>query len=201
MPSQRQIDANRRNAKKSTGAQTPEGRAAVRSNFLRHGLTAQTAVLANENREHFDEMLEAFQAEYRPAGPTENLLVHQMVMAAWRLPRMRGIETGLFNLGISDLHDDSKLTTPASKKTSARHLSFGTTLPTPAPSKTSSVTSRASSAHSIGRFTSYSGFAQVERPFMTQPVATVRARKQILQIKANPRIGHRYRFKRTIAST
>jgi hypothetical protein len=73
---------------------------------LRHGLTAQTAVLANENREHFDEMLEAFQAEYHPAGPTENLLVHQMVTAAWRLARMRGIETGLFNLGLSDLQDE-----------------------------------------------------------------------------------------------
>jgi len=87
MSSQRQIVANRRNAQKSTGPQTPEGRAAVHSNALRHGLTAQTAVLANENREHFDEMLEAFQAEYHPARPTEDLLVHQMIMAAWRLAR------------------------------------------------------------------------------------------------------------------
>jgi hypothetical protein len=55
---------------------------------LTHGLTAQTA--ANENREHFD----------------ENLLVHQMIMAAWRLARTCGIETGLFNLGLSDLHDE-----------------------------------------------------------------------------------------------
>ena len=43
MPSQRQIDANRRNAQHSTGPRTPEGRAAVGLNALRHGLSAQTS--------------------------------------------------------------------------------------------------------------------------------------------------------------
>jgi len=103
MSSQQQIDANRRNAQWSTGPQTPEGRDAVRFNALRHGLTAKTAVLAGENQEHFDEALEAFQAEYQPSGPTQNLLVQQMVMAAWRLARLRHIETGLFNLRLCDL--------------------------------------------------------------------------------------------------
>ncbi|HUJ24145.1 MAG TPA: hypothetical protein VLX58_21565 [Bryobacteraceae bacterium] len=98
MSSQRQIDANRRNARLSTGPQTPEGCDAVRFNALRHGLTAQTAVLHNENQEDFRQLLEAFQSEYQPAGPTENLLVEQMAMAAWRLRRLRAIETGLFNL-------------------------------------------------------------------------------------------------------
>jgi hypothetical protein len=98
MSSQKQIDANRRNAQRSTGPQTPEGRAAVRSNALRHGLTAKIAVLDNENPAHFQEMLDAFHAEHQPVGPTEDLLVHQMVMAAWRLQRLRAVETGLFNL-------------------------------------------------------------------------------------------------------
>jgi hypothetical protein len=103
MSSQQQIDANRRNAQRSTGPQTHEGRDAVRFNALRHGLTAKTAVLAGGNQEHFDEALEAFQAEYQPSGPTQNLLVQQMVMAAWRLARLRHIETGLFNLRLCDL--------------------------------------------------------------------------------------------------
>lgn len=98
-----QIIANRRNAQLSTGPRTPEGLAAVRFNALRHGLAAKTAVLENENHEDFDELAETFRAEYQPLTPTENLLVDQMIMAAWRLARLRGIETGLFDLRMTDL--------------------------------------------------------------------------------------------------
>jgi len=68
MSSQKQIDANRLNAQKSTGPNTPEGRDAVRFNALRHGLTAKHAVLENENEQEFQEMLEAFEAEHQPTG-------------------------------------------------------------------------------------------------------------------------------------
>src|SRR5438445_13839150 len=81
MSSQKQIDANRLNAQKSTGPNTPEGRDAVRFNALRHGLTAKHAVLENENEQEFQEMLDAFEAEHQPTGLPENLLVQQMVMA------------------------------------------------------------------------------------------------------------------------
>ncbi len=103
MSSQKQIDANRLNAQKSTGPNTPEGRDAVRFNALRHGLTAKHAVLENENEQEFQEMLEAFEAEHQPTGPTESLLVQQMVMATWRLRRLRAVETGLFNIRMYDL--------------------------------------------------------------------------------------------------
>ena len=110
MSSQKQIDANRLNAQKSTGPNTPEGRDAVRFNALRHGLTAKHAVLENENEQEFQEMLEAFEAEHQPIGPTENLLVQQMVMAAWRLQRLRALETGLFNLRMCDLSKQTQVT-------------------------------------------------------------------------------------------
>ncbi len=106
MLSQRQLDANRRNAQLSTGPRTPEGRAAVSLNALRHGLTAQIAVLPNENPEEFRELRDAFFDEYHPAGPTETLLVEQLATAAWRLRRVRALETGLFNIRISDLRED-----------------------------------------------------------------------------------------------
>jgi len=38
MASQKQIDANRRNAERSTGPRTPEGKAIVKNNALKHGL-------------------------------------------------------------------------------------------------------------------------------------------------------------------
>ena len=109
MPSQRQIDANRRNAQFSTGPRTPEGRAAIGLNALRHGLSAQTTVLPNENPEEFQELLDAFLSEYQPAGPTETLLVEQMAMASWRLRRMRSLETGLFSLRMSQLSRDENV--------------------------------------------------------------------------------------------
>jgi hypothetical protein len=111
MPSQRQLNANRRNAQFSTGPRTPEGRAAVGLNALRHGLTAQTTVLPNESPEEFQELLDAFLAEYQPAGPTETLLVEQMAMASWRLRRMRALETGLFALRMSQLPRDENAAT------------------------------------------------------------------------------------------
>jgi len=115
MLSQRQLDANRRNAQHSTGPRTPEGRAAVSLNALRHGLTAQTAVLPNENPEEFQELLDAFLAEYQPAGPTEALLVQQMAMASWRLRRLRALETGLFNVRMSQLPDDDSPLDPRAR--------------------------------------------------------------------------------------
>ena len=58
MTSLRQIEANRRNALKSTGPATPEGKQRSRCNAVRHGLTAETVIAVLENLEDY----EAFQA-------------------------------------------------------------------------------------------------------------------------------------------
>jgi hypothetical protein len=58
MTSPKQIDANRRNALKSTGPTTPEGKERSRRNAVRHGLTAETVIAVLENSEDY----EAFEA-------------------------------------------------------------------------------------------------------------------------------------------
>ena len=71
MATEKQFEANRLNAQKSTGPKTPEGRAAVRLNGVTHGLTAETIVLKGESQADFTNMLESFEAEHAPTTPTE----------------------------------------------------------------------------------------------------------------------------------
>src|SRR5437773_10467151 len=69
MLTDRQIEANRQNAQHSTGPRTPEGRAAVRLNGLKHGLCAETVVVPGEDPAAFEAMLDGYRAEYQPATP------------------------------------------------------------------------------------------------------------------------------------
>jgi hypothetical protein len=95
MPSQSQLDANRNNALLSTGPRTPEGKAASSRNALKHGLLARDAVLLEEDKPAFLQLLATFQAAHQPVGPLEEFLVCQMAAAQWRLARVNRIETGL----------------------------------------------------------------------------------------------------------
>jgi len=106
MASQRQIDVNRRNAQKSTGPKTPEGKAAVSQNALKHGLTAKQAALSGEDQEEFEATRRSFEDELEFVGPLQNLLAQQIVMAAWRLGRLRLIEGGFLQLrDVDDTRD------------------------------------------------------------------------------------------------
>ena len=51
MTNQRRIDANRPNAQLSTGPRAPQGKAAVRYNGLRHGITARHVFHELERRQ------------------------------------------------------------------------------------------------------------------------------------------------------
>src|SRR5260370_34494101 len=98
MSTDRQIEANRLNAQKSTGPTTPEGRAAVRLNGLKHGLCAETIVVPGEDPAEFEAMLDAYRAEYQPATPSAEFLVRQLAMADWLLMRLHRIEAAFYNL-------------------------------------------------------------------------------------------------------
>ena len=71
MISERQLEANRRNAAKSHGPTTPEGRAAVRHNALKHGFTAAEIVLPTvEEQIDFEQFRAAFEEEHRGTAVT-----------------------------------------------------------------------------------------------------------------------------------
>src|SRR5437870_498208 len=95
MATLKQIEANRRNALKSTGPSTPEGKAAVRLNALRHGLRAHTVVLPGEKPEAFQQLCDDLEAESQPQTRTEQLYVEQMAVSQWKLRRMEIAEASL----------------------------------------------------------------------------------------------------------
>jgi hypothetical protein len=99
MASKRQIAANRRNAKKSTGPKTPEGRAAVRLNGVKHGLQAETLILPGEQPSDFTDLLQSFEAEHQPTTPVAHTQVRELATAAWRLNRFDHSEASLVAAG------------------------------------------------------------------------------------------------------
>ena len=98
MATQSQIDANRRNAQKSTGPRTPTGKDRSSRNSLIHGLTAQKHFLSGEDPADLADLLERFRAEWRPATETQESLVERMAAAHWRLRHFVALEAGIFNL-------------------------------------------------------------------------------------------------------
>src|SRR5437588_4969462 len=103
MATEQQIAANRENAKKSTGPKTPEGRAAVRLNGVKHGLSAETLVLPGENAADLEALIDSLEAQHQPATPTEEILVRQLAMAAWRQLRLYRTEAAHYKNEDNDL--------------------------------------------------------------------------------------------------
>ena len=117
MATQSQIDANRRNAQKSTGPTTPEGRAAVRHNALKHGLTSEVLIPTDEDQPEFGRLCDAFETEFQPIGPTEESLLENLVAAKWRLGRARKEETGFFMKRAIELEHESQEYREAARST------------------------------------------------------------------------------------
>src|SRR3990172_1601128 len=75
MTSFRQIEANRRNALRSTGPKTEAGKRRSRRNAVRHGLTAETVVVALEDIEDYQAFEAAIIADYDARTAVERELV------------------------------------------------------------------------------------------------------------------------------
>jgi hypothetical protein len=93
----RQIEANRRNARLSTGPVTEEGKKKSRRNALRHGLTAETVIEALEDAEDYAAFEMAVTADFDAQSVVERELVLRLASLLWRLRRVTAIEAGLFS--------------------------------------------------------------------------------------------------------
>ncbi len=98
MTSFRQIEANRRNARKSTGPITEEGKHRSRCNAIRHGLMAETVIGALEDAEDYKAFEAAIIADYDAQSAVERELVLRLASLLWLLRRATTMETGLFEI-------------------------------------------------------------------------------------------------------
>ena len=92
MATAEQIAANQRNAKKSTGPRTAEGKRRSSMNGVTHGLTARAAVLPHEDRDAFQGRLDHWHTFYATEDPIQYALVDRATHASWRLDRCAGCD-------------------------------------------------------------------------------------------------------------
>src|SRR6516162_9925212 len=117
MTSFRQFEANRRNARKSTGPITQEGKQRSRCNAVRHGLTGETVIGALEDAEDFQAFEAAIIADYDAQSAVERELVLRLASLLWRLRRATTMETGLFEIQANHLKEfrQARQSLPASR--------------------------------------------------------------------------------------
>ncbi|HEV3166692.1 MAG TPA: hypothetical protein VGZ22_21885 [Isosphaeraceae bacterium] len=87
MTSEKRLLANRRNAQKSTGPKTPEGKNASKRNALKHGLAGMGSVLLPEDEERFRERLRGWIAEEQPTDERETDCLIVAALASVRVDR------------------------------------------------------------------------------------------------------------------
>src|SRR3954454_13393653 len=99
-PTERQRNANRANARRSTGPNTHDGKRAMRLNGLRHGLLLHDVILPGEDEAAFEMFRDELFADLAPSGPVEALLADRVIHSAWRLRRAAQAEVAILHRGV-----------------------------------------------------------------------------------------------------
>src|SRR3984893_5804251 len=105
MTSLRQFEANRRNASRSTGPNTDEGKLRSRRNAVRHGLCAETVIEIVEDIDDYRGFEAAIIADYDAQTVVQRELVLRLASLLWRIRRATSIETDLLRIQAEILRD------------------------------------------------------------------------------------------------
>ena len=97
MASDKQITANRDNATKSTGPRTEAGKQVSRRNAFKHGLTAKTIVVADEDAEKFVALRAQLEHDYQPQTALERILTELIAADMLRLLRIPVFEAAFMD--------------------------------------------------------------------------------------------------------
>ena len=108
--SEKKIRANRANGVQSTGPKTDTGKRRTARNATKHGLLTREIVCVHlgECEEEFGQLLNDLCDEYRPVGPTEQMLVEKIAGCWWRLARVRRAERSALAKEVNAVFDHSR---------------------------------------------------------------------------------------------
>jgi hypothetical protein len=109
MTSFKQWQANRRNARESTGPISEVGKLVSRRNAIRHGLTSVAVIGALEDAEDYRAFEAAIIADYDAQSAVERELVLRLVSLLWRLRRATTLETGLFEFQVDGIREEAEI--------------------------------------------------------------------------------------------
>jgi hypothetical protein len=97
--SRRKLQANRDNAKKSTGPKTRLGKSWSRLNASKHGILSSALLIkegqGTEDAAEFDSLMNALERDLVPVGALEVMLVEKIAVCFWRQKRSLRSEGGL----------------------------------------------------------------------------------------------------------
>jgi len=97
MATEKQIAANRSNAKKSTGPRTKLGKTIASRNAQKHGLLTQKTLILSESLAEFDIHRDHLLTDLKPVGPMESILATSIVDLTWRLRRAKRFRNAAIN--------------------------------------------------------------------------------------------------------
>ena len=126
-PTKAQINANRQNAKRSTGPTSLQGKLKVSQNAITHGIFATNPLLPHENAAEFAALSQEISKVFPPSDAHAAFLVEEIVLTMWRQKRLRMAEAAKIQISMTpeimaeEISDTLKL--PHYKRLSAENIS------------------------------------------------------------------------------
>ena len=121
MSTSKQLDANRRNAQKSTGPKTPAGKAASCMNALKTGIHAKSAIIKGEKAEDLQDLIEEYYSHHQPDTPELRAIVDDLIVCEWEIRRITHCGAQMWNHQVEDSWEKAKY--PTGKVAANNHKS------------------------------------------------------------------------------
>ncbi len=99
--------ANRRNALRSTGPKSENGKKRVSMNAFKHGLSGQKLFLQADEYVPYFELASEYIGEFAPVGVREEQLTQHIIDSNWRLNRCAAMENNLLSTGTLEQDNDA----------------------------------------------------------------------------------------------
>ena len=108
MSSQRQIEANRRNAQKSTGPTSVTGKAISSMNALKSGIHAKSLVFISEKLADLEQLIDDYYRRHQPGSPEARFHLDEVIHCEWLLRRYRAAETQMWQYQAQSAYADEQ---------------------------------------------------------------------------------------------